>query len=40
MTMILVVFMHRENIKRLMAGKESKISFGSKKKGDKDSGGR
>lgn len=30
--MILVVFMHRENIKRLMAGKESKISFGSKKK--------
>ena len=40
MTMILVVFMHRENIKRLMAGKESKISFGSKKKDDKDSGGR
>ena len=31
LTMILVVFMHRENIKRLMAGKESKISFGSKK---------
>ena len=30
--MILIVFMHRENIKRLMAGKESKISFGSKKK--------
>ncbi len=34
--MVLIVFMHRENIKRLMAGKESKISFGSKKK--KDSG--
>ncbi len=33
--MILVVFMHRENIKRLMAGKESKISFGSKKKEEK-----
>ena len=33
--MILIVFMHRENIKRLMAGKESKISFGSKKKEDK-----
>lgn len=31
-TMLLVIFMHRENIKRLMAGKESKISFGSKKK--------
>ena len=30
--MIIIVFMHRENIKRLMAGKESKISFGSKKK--------
>ncbi len=35
--MALVVFMHRENIKRLMEGRESKISFGSKKK-DKDSG--
>ena len=33
--MILVVFMHRENIKRLMAGKESKISFSSKKKEEK-----
>ena len=33
--MILIVFMHRENIKRLMAGKESKISFGSKKKEEK-----
>ena len=30
--MIIVVFMHRENIKRLMAGKESRISFKSKKK--------
>ena len=26
--MLLVVFLHRENIKRLLAGKESKISFG------------
>lgn len=26
--MLLVVFMHRENIKRLLEGKESKISFG------------
>ena len=38
--MILVVYMHRENIKRLREGKESKISFGSKKdknaKGDKN----
>lgn len=35
LTMLLVVFMHRENIKRLMAGTESKISFKSKKnKGD------
>jgi glycerol-3-phosphate acyltransferase PlsY len=33
--MILIVFMHRENIKRLMAGKESKISLGSKKKEEK-----
>lgn len=32
----LVVFMHRENIKRLSQGKESKLSFGKKKKeGDK-----
>jgi glycerol-3-phosphate acyltransferase PlsY len=30
--MALVVFMHRENIKRLLAGKESKLSFGKKKK--------
>lgn len=28
---VLVVFMHRENIKRLLAGKESKISFKKKK---------
>jgi hypothetical protein len=26
--MLLVVFMHRKNIKRLLAGKESKINFG------------
>jgi hypothetical protein len=30
--MLLVIFFHRENIKRLMNGTESKISFGSKKK--------
>jgi glycerol-3-phosphate acyltransferase PlsY len=30
--MIIVVYMHRENIKRLLNGTESKISFGSKKK--------
>lgn len=29
-----VVFMHRENIKRLLAGKESKVSFGKKKQPD------
>ena len=29
--MLIIVFMHRENIKRLMAGKESKISFKKKK---------
>ena len=40
LTMFLVIFMHRENIKRLMAGKESKISFGSKKKDDNGSGGQ
>lgn len=27
-TMLLVVFMHRDNIKRLLEGKESKVSFG------------
>lgn len=33
---IFVVFMHRENIKRLLAGSESKISFGKKSEdGDK-----
>ena len=31
-----VVFMHRENIKRLMAGKESKVSFSKKSKKKKD----
>jgi len=36
--MVIIVFMHRENIKRLMAGKESKISFGSKKKGGDENG--
>ena len=30
--MLIIVFMHRENIKRLWQGKESKISFKSKKK--------
>ena len=30
--MLLVIFFHRENIKRLMNGTESKLSFGSKKK--------
>ncbi len=30
--MILIVFMHRENIKRLMSGTESKLSIGSRKK--------
>jgi glycerol-3-phosphate acyltransferase PlsY len=34
MTTVFVVFMHRENIKRLLAGKESKISFGKKKTAD------
>ncbi len=29
---LLVVFMHRENLKRLAAGKESKLSLGKKKK--------
>ena len=29
---LLVVFMHRENIKRLLAGKESKLSFSKKEK--------
>lgn len=31
---VLVVFMHRENIKRLREGKESKVSFGKKKAAD------
>lgn len=34
--MAMVVFMHRENIKRLLAGKESKISFNKKNKGEED----
>ncbi len=34
--MVLIVFMHRENIKRLMSGSESKISLGSKKKKPED----
>ena len=38
LTMLLVVFMHRENIKRLMAGKESKVSFGSRKNKEKNDG--
>ena len=29
---ILIVYMHRENIKRLLAGKENKISFKKKDK--------
>jgi len=33
--MLLVVFLHRENIKRVWAGKENKISFKSKKKIEK-----
>ncbi len=35
MIMVIIVFMHRENIKRLLAGKESKLSFGDKKKKNK-----
>ncbi len=31
---LLVVFMHRQNLKRLAAGKESKISFGKKKEAE------
>ena len=34
LTTVFVVFMHRENIKRLYAGKESKISFSRKPKSD------
>ena len=36
--MLLVVFMHRENIRRLLEGKESKISFGKKDKNDGEGG--
>lgn len=38
-TALAVIFMHRENIKRIMAGKESKISFSKiskKKKGENE----
>ena len=34
---ILVVFMHRENIKRLYQGKESKLKLGKKKKDNEKS---
>ena len=34
--MVMVVFMHRENIKRLLEGKESKVSFKKKTKGEED----
>lgn len=36
--MLLVVFMHRENIRRLLEGRESKISFGKKDKNDDEGG--
>lgn len=39
LTTAFVVFMHRENIKRLLAGKESKISFSKKKKTETPSSG-
>jgi len=41
MTTAFVIFMHRENIKRLYNGKESKISFSRKKKAaeEPDAGG-
>ena len=32
MSACFVVFMHRENIKRLLAGQESKVSFKKKEK--------
>lgn len=37
---VLIVFMHRANLKRLMEGKENKLSFASKKKkaGDEEDG--
>ena len=31
---VLIVYMHRENIKRLFAGKENKISFKKKEKAE------
>ena len=33
---LMVIFMHRENIKRVAYGKENKLSFGGKKKKDDD----
>ena len=40
LTTAFVIFMHRENIKRLWNGKESKISFSRKsKKAPEDEGG-
>ncbi len=38
LTTVFVVFMHRENIKRLYEGKESKISFSRKPKEQKENG--
>lgn len=37
-TSVFVVFMHRENLKRLYRGEESKISFSRKKKSEQGSG--
>lgn len=31
---VMVIYMHRENIKRIAAGKENKLSFGGKKKSE------
>lgn len=33
---VMVIYMHRENIKRVANGKENKLSFGGKKKTDED----
>ncbi len=33
---VMVIYMHRENIKRVANGKENKLSFGPKKKKDED----
>ncbi len=40
MTAVLVLFMHRENIKRLLAGKESKVSFKKKEKESENDNGK